>query len=332
MSDIIPGTTNPVGVALESFSTVVRSALDNHRLLLILSTLMCLVIASAVTFSKRKFKALEEEESQARELRSQTREQRANPLGNPEQRPQGDDKGPNFVDVNNVWKDRRRKGVVPSSSSSKRKGAEKEEKPFHSSYYYAHNSSNSKGGYADGLQMEDFDMNKPRLLSKGGKPFIEELDDDNDEPVSDQAIKETATENPSTSIKKSSRLLAQKTRVLPISKYLWDDPGEAKGVASIRIDALPSAPGSSTSDLVPWKDANVVESTAELTNGSKGLLVVVRSSDDTEYRLEIPQLYGDVTSVKAVPKAKRLLIRLQKTTGYLYKKNVEAWPLPQKKV
>jgi hypothetical protein len=67
-----------------------------------------------------------------------------------------------------AWEERRQRGIPAASSHVKQDAAAS--KPFGSSYYYAHNSTRSKGGYADGLRMEDYTMNGPRLLSRGGKP------------------------------------------------------------------------------------------------------------------------------------------------------------------
>mmetsp|Transcript_28984 Transcript_28984/g.79514 ORF Transcript_28984/g.79514 Transcript_28984/m.79514 type:complete len:322 (+) Transcript_28984:87-1052(+) len=296
---------------------------SSNTFLLFLSTSLCLVVALAWFFSQRRFKALDQEASSARALRAEQRAKRAeNPFSTSSEEKRKESEG------NNVWKDRRRKGVVPASSSSKAKPSEKAgDKPFHSSYYYAHNSSNSKGGYSDGLSLEDYDMNKPRLLARGGKPVIEEVADDAEESAIDDP-EPSAKDKPSTREEdRSSRKMS-----LKISKYSWDDPGDSRGVATIRIDCLPSEVESS-SNLVPWPEANVTEATAELINGSKGLLVVVKTDrNGVEYQLEMMELYGSVSSVKAINKSKRLVVKLQKTTGFLYRKNLEPWPLPVKRV
>jgi hypothetical protein len=66
--------------------------------------------------------------------------------------------------LKDIWEERRRNGTLSSNSGKTNPG----NKPFGSSYYYAHNNPNATGGYKDGLRMEDFTMNQPRLLSKGG--------------------------------------------------------------------------------------------------------------------------------------------------------------------
>ena len=69
--------------------------------------------------------------------------------------------------INDVWEERRKRGIAHAPTVVKQDSQETK-KPFGSSYYYAHNSTKNKGGYSDGLKMEDFTMNGPRLLSKGG--------------------------------------------------------------------------------------------------------------------------------------------------------------------
>ena len=305
---------------------------EKSGLVISLTTIFCLVIASFIFLSKKKIQSLEEQEAEKKELRKQSRAIRSdNPFSEstPSNNSTSDlSSNKQAIDPNDVWKDRRRKGVVPAKSSTKEK-APTGDKPFHSSYYYAHNSTNSKGGYSDGLQMEDFTMNGPRLLSKGGKsvqtsneeqtmstPFIEELPEDDDENQS----------NPPKATHVSSQSQPQNP-TLVISKYLWDDPGDSKGVASIRIDSLPNPKGTGTID---WKDVSIQSTEAKLINDKKGLLVTAKATD-VIYKLEIKQLYGEVSSVKTIVKAKRLIVKLQKNTGYFYRKNLEEWPHPQKK-
>jgi hypothetical protein len=250
-----------------------------------------------------------------------------------------------------VWEERRRTGIVPpSTSTSKTTSIKHGDKPFGSSYYYAHNNSNAKGGYSDGLRMEDYTMNGPRLLSKGGNPVVLDDDGNNDNTGNDndnnnnKQVVERQGSAVSDSRKYGENNSAVssniKRKTLAISKYLWDDPGDKKGVATIRIDALP---GRRTSETIEWKDANVVEATAELIDETE-LLVVVKTKQpeqadhgeqqqEQEYRLHIKQLYGNATSVQAIVKPKRLLIRLQKKKGFMQQlSNIPAWPHPQQKV
>jgi hypothetical protein len=248
-----------------------------------------------------------------------------------------------------VWEERRRAGIAPAkTSTSKTVGAVKNgDKPFGSSYYYAHNNSNAKGGYSDGLRMEDFTMNGPRLLSKGGKPVVggedENENNDNNSGSTNNSKKvverqdSTASDSQTDGENYSAVNSNIKRKTLAISKYLWDDPGDKKGVATLRIETLP---GRRTSETMEWKDANVVEATAELI-GETELLVVVKTKpkeqdadeQPQEYRLHIKQLYGKASSVQAIVKPKRLLVRLQKKKGFMMQlSNIAAWPHPQQKV
>jgi hypothetical protein len=112
---------------------------------------------------------------------------------------------------------------------------------------------------------------------------------------------------------------------IPITKYLWDDPGDPKGIATIRIDSLPTKSGG----VIEWKDAKIKDIKAELINDNKGLSVTVTTDDDTVYRLLLPRLYGSVDAVKEVSKEKRLLVRVFKSLGG--EKATEAWPHPYRK-
>ncbi|KAI2512399.1 hypothetical protein MHU86_2061 [Fragilaria crotonensis] len=86
-------------------------------------------------------------------------------------------------------------------------------KPFGSSYYYAHNSLRKTGGYTDGLRMEDFQMETPRLLSKGGLNLR----------AGTQASVVSGSE---TRVASSTRVVA--SSYVPITKYQWDDPGDQR--------------------------------------------------------------------------------------------------------
>jgi len=247
-------------------------------------------------------------------------------------------------EIEDVWADRLKKGVAPASLNHKRGSGE--EKPFASSYYYAHNNPRTKGGYSDGLRMEDFTMNQPRLLSKksisrgsssdGKSVENEETREKSQEPYKQQSIKTDDTGPPPPPPPPPP---VPRKRILAITKYLWDDPGT--GLATIRIDQLP---GKLSSDPpVAWRDVEIVNVESQLlqpgTEGSanthgQGLLVTVLTPDssDFDYRLNIPRLYGPITEVKAVIKGKRrLLVTLRKKTGLLDKSNAKPWPHPQKK-
>jgi hypothetical protein len=220
-----------------------------------------------------------------------------------------------------VWADRRKKGIAAASSHGVKTLAANE-KPFKSSYYYAHNNPGATGGYSDGLNMEDFTMNGPRLLSRSGTPLVSQEDAQN--PEVDPAAEAPGSIPSSADSMESKPSTPEKTTLL-IARYLWDDPGDSSGVANIRIDQLP---GLRSTDVVSWKDIQVSEASAEIT-GDGGLLVIVRTTSTFDYKLHIPRLYGEVTSVKTIIKPqKRLLIRLYKKKGF---QNVKAWSHPQKK-
>jgi hypothetical protein len=220
-----------------------------------------------------------------------------------------------------VWADRRKKGIAAASSHGV-KTAVANEKPFRSSYYYAHNNPGATGGYSDGLNMEDFTMNGPRLLSRSGTPMVSQ--EDMNSPEVDPVATASASIPSSADSVESKPATPEKTTLL-IARYLWDDPGDSSGVANIRIEQLP---GLRSTDILPWKDIAVSEASAEIT-GDGGLLVIVRTTSTFDYKLHIPRLYGEVTSVKTIVKPeKRLLVRLYKKKGFL---NVQAWPHPQKK-
>jgi hypothetical protein len=176
--------------------------------------------------------------------------------------------------------------------------------------------------------MEDFKMNGPRLLSKGG-----------------QRVEEEESEQPTPEIEKSgdakgmqSELSSEQSTspqgqvsTIAISKYLWEDPGDWEGIGTIRIDKLPGQGGSS--QMLDWKDAPVKDVSVELVGF--GLLVKI-STDRVNYQLKINKLYGNAFKVEALRKTKRLLIKIHKkksgVVALLDKSNLDAWPHPHKKV
>jgi hypothetical protein len=209
--------------------------------------------------------------------------------------------------LRDVWADRMKKGVAPASLNHK-SGAN-EMKPFGSSYYYAHNNPNTTGGYADGLRMEDFTMNQPRLLSGGvrGVSAVENPPENAPTPPSDSEDSMPERSPP-------------RKPFLFINKYLWDDPGDSKGIATIRIDQLPK----STTETIEWKEASVVDVESHL-KGDEALVVIVRTNGHVDYRLNIPKLHGKVKEVRTLVKEKRLLVRLYK------KSKSKPWPYPYQK-
>jgi hypothetical protein len=224
-----------------------------------------------------------------------------------------------------VWAERQRRGIGPAQPGARSPGEPGPgDKPFGSKYYYAHNNPSSTGGYKDGLRMEDYTMNGPRLLARNGVALP---DKDNvsgfSSPVQD------STDKGDRSTKKATR------RIVPVSQYLWDDPG--KGTGTIRVDHLPhpTKPGEKRS----WKDSGIARVRACLVSDGCGIEVVMEpeSSDEAsgggvEYRLVIPKLYGPVASVAAVTKTTRLLVKLEKRTTLLDRSNAKPWPHPQKKL
>jgi hypothetical protein len=249
-----------------------------------------------------------------------------------------------------VWADRLAKGVAPASLNHKRGAGE--EKPFASSYYYAHNNSKTTGGYKDGLRMEDYTMNGPRLLSRLITTTSDDVlvdDDRTEENSSDAHAYPSATSRPSapdtepiqslplektssSSAKSVANTGTQQRRrrvLLPISKYLFDD---SQSFATIRIDQLPvHGDGrdrlNNKASVLDWKDVDVVEFKSELIgghdDGKQGLLVIVTTGTDVDYQLHIRTLFASVINVQTtVPKNnKRLLVKL-------CKKHRKDWPHP----
>mmetsp|Transcript_21049 Transcript_21049/g.29707 ORF Transcript_21049/g.29707 Transcript_21049/m.29707 type:complete len:304 (+) Transcript_21049:151-1062(+) len=226
--------------------------------------------------------------------------------------------------LKNVWD-------APRNNVHNTKKDDHGEKPFGSSYYYAHNSTNAKGGYADGLRMEDYTMNGPRLLSKGGAEVT--LDE---KEVEEKASEPTVEDNTSKIAPKLTRAPSSVSIVpsgsLAITKFQWDDSGDFyKAIGTIRIDTLPVIGGG-----VPkaWEDVDIKNVETSLIDNKTGLLVLVETESNDKYHLHIKKLFGQVESVKHVIKAKRLLVKLQKQkkkkAGDIWgdKENTKAWPHP----
>ena len=214
--------------------------------------------------------------------------------------------------LKNIW------NTAGTTSSGSGKKSYNGDKPFGSSYYYAHNDPNAKGGYKDGLKMEDYTMNGPRLLSKGGKRMDAEI-------VTEDA--EETILQPSSSY--TSQVITQDVSIASITKYQWDDPGDYNGIAHIRIDSLPLKNGR----FVEWEDITVEDVHAELLG--EGLLVKLLCNEG-RYQLKIPKLYGDAAAVRTLIKPKRLLVRIYKKKNAVLvendKANLEAWPQPYRKI
>ena len=202
-------------------------------------------------------------------------------------------------------------------------------KAFGSKYYYAHNDSNTTGGYKDGLKMEDYRMNGPRLLSVNGQSVVDK--DENDQI--DHGINEKATAAESNE-SAPTRITPQDPSVKNITKYLWDDPGNSKGIATRRVDVLP---GDKFGEFIDISDVTIEDVQASLPG--EGLLTKIVTTSDTgatkHYHLKINKLYGDAADVKVVKKPKKLLIKIHKKKhGFLSKNsdNMGAWPQPHRKV
>lgn len=235
-----------------------------------------------------------------------------------------------------AWEERRSRGVAIHSLHERK---DESGKPFGSSYYYAHNNTKLTGGYKDGLRMEDFTMNQPRLLSK----HIINTNKDNINNVNKAAFDENGTTNAEdrrehrvTGVVIPSSIIEQK-RILNISKYLWDDPGSSDGIATIRIDVLPL----NSTDNIPFENIrSYIHSDniyTQILNNNEGLLIDIKTNATTDkttninYRLKIDSLYGPITSIKVIIKSKRLLIKLTKKYTMFDKSNLKTWPYPQKK-
>jgi hypothetical protein len=203
--------------------------------------------------------------------------------------------------IKNIWDPSIREESI---ESEKMNSFDSEGKPFGSSYYYAHNNLRKTGGYSDGLRMEDYQMETPRLLSK---KTMEAVNNDSSTFPEKAATISTHSDN---------------GIYIPISKYLWDDQGDQKAMGTIRIDQL--------EEKKLWKDSEVEDVIVTLESSTK-LSVVVLLRDGTKYKLDIPRLYGKVKEVKKVDKGTRLLVRLYKCNdSSVDKDNTKSWPTPFK--
>lgn len=222
--------------------------------------------------------------------------------------------------MKDVWSQRKSRGVTASSTSNKQ-SAPADDKPFGSSYYYAHNNPNATGGYKDGLKMEDYTMNQPRLLSKGGVPADQQTQSGQPQEPTTETKSTTEPTVASTTTNRGKKIVPVKR----ISKFLWDDPGDSKGIATIRIDTLP---GATLTETISWREGNISDIVVSLVDDKKGLLIELTSGDSTKYCLLIPKLHGQVDEVRKVVKPNRLLVRVYKTKGWVDRKNLQAWPHP----
>jgi hypothetical protein len=231
-----------------------------------------------------------------------------------------------------------------TTTKNKKRGYK--EKPFGSKYYYAHNDSNTTGGYKDGLKMEDYRMNGPRLLSRNGLSVQDEtstatIDDDDDDDDDENKEKEMTydcdnSKNNNNAGGEDDDVQDNNNsgvkNVTNITKYLWDDPGDSKGIGTIRIDVLPSSSSlSSSPSYVNVKDVKIENVNASLMEGGRGLLVNIDSGCSCRYQLKINKLYENASDVKVITKPKRLLIKIYKKKTKNYN-DLAAWPQPHKKI
>lgn len=198
---------------------------------------------------------------------------------------------------------------ISSNGGAKAAGSDR---PFESSYYFAHNKHSTGGGYKDGLRAEDYVMNGPKLLSKGGV----RVDDDKstnveDESSNDAEERSTASSQSGSAIRPTSQTQMQAST--PITRYLWDD-GEGN-IAKIHIDTLPV----SSTKTINWEDASVSSVEARLIgDNNEGLFIgITYSLDGTsnltkKCHLHVSKMYGNAEDVKAMVKKRKLLVKITK--------------------
>lgn len=213
----------------------------------------------------------------------------------------------------------------PPVSSSRGAKAVGSDRPFESSYYFAHNKHSTGGGYKDGLRAEDYVMNGPKLLSKGGvrveneKPMSAEDESDNTEG-STESSQSVSEKRPAPQIQASTK----------ITRYLWDD-GEGN-IAKIHIDTLPV----SSTKTINWEDASVSSVEARLIgDNNEGLFIGITYSilDGTsnltkKSHLHVAKMYGKAEDVKAMVKKRKLLVKITKKPRQLsnrHSKNTGVW-------
>ncbi|KAL7468645.1 hypothetical protein ACHAXS_008878 [Conticribra weissflogii] len=229
---------------------------------------------------------------------------------------------------------------IKATTSSKKSKQEPTERPFGSSYYYAHNNPNSKGGYKDGLRAEDYVMNGPRLLSKGGvRVDVEKSSSSihssgdcggNDDFGKDTTEKSQSShdQNDDVDVQQQQPLQLQRSQQkprikstisTPITRYLWDDDATGN-IAKIHIDTLPV----STTTTIPWQDAGITKDCVEarlLGEDNDGLFVAIRqpqpsiqSGNERKYHLHVPKMYKTAESVKVIVKKHKLIVKITKSS------------------
>lgn len=212
--------------------------------------------------------------------------------------------------LRNVFSVKQKPPISGTCASSTKKHSS--ERPFGSSYYYAHNNSKSKGGYKDGLKAEDYVMNGPKLLSKGGVRVDNastEVGADGDDNTQQQQDDDDDDDAPSSNIttKKSKPKLVASTC---ITRYLWDDDGEGH-VAKIHIDTLPL----SSTQTIQWQEASISKEGVEVRligEANEGLFIGITDANLKKYHLSTPKMYGEAESVTSIVKKHKLLIKITK--------------------
>ena len=202
--------------------------------------------------------------------------------------------------------------------------------------------------------MEDYVMNGPKLLAKGGKRVennngvtksnggesnANDQDGTGSSPAESSNDDGTNDGNGNNEPSVPSRPPSLPSNSVPIARYMWDDEAVAAGcsdVGKLMIDTLPNKPSSAPD--IKWEGAGIgkINVTATLIgDDSRGLLIAIDRSDKAtgmqpkHYHLYIRRMYGDVAEVKVVVKAKRLLVKLVKKKNRLNlwdKKNLKPWP------
>eukprot|EP00984_Skeletonema_dohrnii_P017585 scaffold8055_cov115-Skeletonema_dohrnii-CCMP3373.AAC.2 len=202
----------------------------------------------------------------------------------------------------------KQKPPVSSNGGAKAAGSDR---PFESSYYFAHNKHSTGGGYKDGLRAEDYVMNGPKLLSKGGVRVEDEKSNSSVVDEADSAEERSSASSQSVSEKKQTPQMQAST---PITRYLWDD-GEGN-TAKIHIDTLPV----SSTKSINWEDASVSSVEARLIgDNNEGLFIGITYNikDDTsnltkKCHLHVARMYGNADEVKAMVKKRKLLVKITK--------------------
>lgn len=274
------------------------------------STLMFVAAVCVFWLSKRSRDCNPSEEQQQRVVEPKKESQVINSENNSEKK------------LRNVFSVKQ-KPPVSSNGGAKAGGTDR---PFESSYYFAHNKHSSGGGYKDGLRAEDYVMNGPKLLSKGGVR-VEEEKSSGDEDEADTEERSSASSQ-SVSEKRQTPKMQAST---PITRYLWDD-GEGN-IAKIHIDTLPV----SSTKTINWEDASVSSVEARLIgDDNEGLFIGITYTikDDTtnlltkRCHLHVSKMYGNAEEVKTMVKKRKLLIKITKKPKQLsnrHSNNTGVW-------